>query len=201
VTKDISRADEPPGEPTPEASQHLAAQQEATSGHVSLEAIGGSSYRQLIDAQLTEERATKASLEERGFSVVTTSGGLATLLFGLAALAKNVEKVALNGWEGFFLIAAVVCFVLAAAAGLWTTRPRGYSEAAVKRLQARVEAPLWFNRDVLEAYRKDAQLNVDILEDARKANAKKANTLQAAVVLDVLAIVCVAFAVAIVILT
>jgi hypothetical protein len=98
------------------------------------------------------------------------------------------------------LIAAVVVFVLAAAAGLWTTIPIGYEEGALKNLQNRVEPKGWFDPEVLEAYRRDAQLNVDILSAARTANRKKAWGLTFAVGLDVLAIACVAVAVAFVLL-
>lgn len=166
---------------------------------LSLEGIGGAAHRQLIDAQLAEERASKLSLEQRGFTVVTASGGLATLLFGLAAFAKTSPHLSLPAAGIGCLVAAVVLFVFAAAAGLITNAPLGtYEEAGIKPLQKRVEPKDWFDTGVLEAYRKDAQINVDILEAARKANKKKAWLLTLAVALDVLAIACVAVAVALV---
>lgn len=37
--------------------------------------------------QLTEERARKSSLEQRGIAVTTSAGAIVTLLFGLTALS------------------------------------------------------------------------------------------------------------------
>jgi hypothetical protein len=51
--------------------------------------VKGGSYGPTIESQLDEERARKASLESRGIGIVTTSGALSTLLFGLVAFAAG----------------------------------------------------------------------------------------------------------------
>ena len=50
---------------------------------IALSDVKGSSYGPTIKAQLDEERVRKTSLEGRGIGIVTSSGALATLLFGL----------------------------------------------------------------------------------------------------------------------
>jgi hypothetical protein len=49
---------------------------------LTLDEVNGSSFGPTIKDQLTEERARKTSLEARGIGIVTSSGVLATLLFG-----------------------------------------------------------------------------------------------------------------------
>ena len=47
---------------------------------------GRSIYADFIKEQLDAQEARKVSLEQRGLAVITTSGALVTLLFGLTAL-------------------------------------------------------------------------------------------------------------------
>lgn len=177
----------------------MTAQPPDATARQKLEDVRGASHRELIATQLAEERATKMSLEQRGLSVITTSGVLATLLFGLAAFAKQSQRASLGPPERSLLIAALILFVGASASSLWVLRPRSYEEADRERLQARVSPAEWSRTDVIEGYRRDAQLNVDIIAAARKTNASKASCLFAAVLLEVAAVACVAAAVALVV--
>jgi len=177
----------------------MAEQPSDQNEQLKLEQVRGVSYRQLIETQLAEERATKASLEQRGLAVVTTSGVLATLLFGLAAFAKQSQKVALGAPERYLLLTALLLFVGASAAGLWVARPRAYREAKIEVLYERVTKDEWYQRDPVEAYRRDAQSNVFILETARTRNGNKAKSLFLAISLEVLAVACVAAAVGLVV--
>ena len=94
-----------------------------------------------------------------------------------------------------FLILALVGFVVAAGAALWAVAPREYEEAKVKSLQERVEPAAWVDPDVPEAFRRDAQLSVDILNSVRQGNECKAKWVFAAVVAEVIASASVAGAV------
>lgn len=49
-------------------------------------------YSDYVAEQLAREDARKTSLEARGIAVVTTSGALATLLLGLAALSEGNQS-------------------------------------------------------------------------------------------------------------
>ncbi len=72
-------------DPTGEAEQPEA---------LGLTDISGSSFGPTIKAQLDEERNRKASLESRGIGIVTSSGALATLLFGLVTFTRDNVNVA-----------------------------------------------------------------------------------------------------------
>jgi hypothetical protein len=171
----------------------------ATTDGLTLEGIRGGSNRELIASQLSEERSTKDALEQRGLAVVTTSGALATLLFGVSAFATQAEKLSLSAIEVWGLIAGLTFFVVASVVGLLTARPRAYEEAGIANLQKRVDVNEWYRRDPLEAYRLDTQINVDILAAARTANKDKASLLFRAIVLEVVGIFCVAVVVALVV--
>jgi hypothetical protein len=165
---------------------------------LSIDQIRGASYRGLIDEQLAEERATKNGLEQRGLAVITTSGILATLVFGVAAFATQTQKFTLHEPEQGLLAAALVCFVAAAAAALMAVQPRSYAEAKIEKLKERVSPEEWFRKDVLEAYRRDALLNVRIIEVSRQANGCKARWLTGAIILEVVAVGSVALVVGLV---
>jgi hypothetical protein len=165
---------------------------------LSIDAIRGGSHRQLIDAQLAEERANKSGLEQRALGVITTSGILATLVFGVAAFATQGQRLTLHPPDQALLASALACFVAAAVAALLAVLPRKYEEAGVDRLKGRVSRDEWFQTDVVEAYRLDAKVGVDIIAASRTANYSKAKCLYTAVILDVLAVACVASAVGLV---
>lgn len=177
---------EPPTPDTPNAA-------------ASIDAIRGGSHRQLVDAQLSEERTNKNGLEQRALGVITTSGILATLVFGVAAFATQGRQLKLTLPDQLFLAFALGTFVLAALAALVAIAPRHYEEAGLARLQWRVDKEQWFLPDPAEGYRLDAQVEVDVLEASRKANGSKARWLFASVALDVMAIAFVATAVTLVI--
>ena len=52
---------------------------------------GRAVYGEYIKEQLNAQEARKNSLEQRGLAVITTSGALVTLLFGLTALTCRSE--------------------------------------------------------------------------------------------------------------
>jgi hypothetical protein len=162
-----------------------------------IETVRGKAHAQLIQDQLAEERARKTSLEQRGIAVITTSAGLGTLLFGFAALTSS--KKALPPDAKDLLIAALALFVFAAVGGLITNFPRRYAEADVKAMGKRVSYEEWHDPHVAEAYRSNARLNYHIVRHARKVNRNKALTLWAAFACELLALVCVAASVALVI--
>jgi hypothetical protein len=46
-------------------------------------------YADLVKEELAREQARKTSLEQRGLSVISTSGALVSLLFALLAFVEN----------------------------------------------------------------------------------------------------------------
>lgn len=148
--------------------------------------FAGEAYGSLIDAQLREERALKASIELRAAAVITSSGVLVTLLFGLRALVS--ESGADLGEVSRWLIAgSLVAFVGAAIAAIIANRPRSYEEAEIDALERLTNEEFWLAAIAIGT-RRSAELNVSILRRARSANAYKARALAWAFGFQLLAI-------------
>jgi hypothetical protein len=159
--------------------------------------VNGSSYGQTIKDQLTEERATKSSLEARGIGIVTSSGTLATLLFGIVAFTRGTNNQL--HWEistnaKYALVASVALFALAALLGLAANFPGDYKEADVDKLRERT-GDEWKTKEPVEAARRDAVLYVNIIAGSRVVNAKKAQAVRWGIAAEALATVAVAAAV------
>ncbi len=160
--------------------------------------VKGSSYGPTIKAQLDEERARKTSLEGRGIGIVTSSGALATLLFGLATFTRGTitqAHLTLTPAAKWSLIAAAGLFALAAIAGVLSNLPLPYNEALVSALKDRTRLAEWNKTEPIEAARYDAELNVEILDSARDRNGLKAAFLFAGILLEAVAAVAVGIAV------
>lgn len=149
-------------------------------------------YLEAINDLVKDEQARKASLEERGIRVITTSGALATLLFAVAKFGQGNEN--LGTPDETYLVLAVVFFVAAAVLGLFANQVQRYFILKPAALQ-----------DYLTNPPSDAGATVIVARDkvewyltARVINGRKALCLFAAVTLEVVAIMCVAAAVAIV---
>jgi hypothetical protein len=76
-------------------------------------------YGEFVQRELDDQRTAKASLEQRGMAVITSSGVVLTLLFGLAAVAESNSRFniadAARPWlyasGGFFGGAAILALV------------------------------------------------------------------------------------------
>jgi len=156
----------------------------------------GSVYAQLIGEQVTEERQIKASLEQRGITVITTSAALVSLLFGLAAVVTANKHFVLPALGRVLLVLALLCFLAAAVQGIRTNWILSY-EVAVDDLK-RLASPQWWDRPSSPAERRAAEVRIAILESARAANDQKAALLQQAMVCEVAAVFFVAAAVAVI---
>ena len=78
-----------------------------------------------IKDALTAQDQRKASFEQRGLAVITTSGALATLLLALAALSTTKQTtLVLPGSAKPWLIAALILFFVSAVAALGTNVPQ-----------------------------------------------------------------------------
>lgn len=151
----------------------------------------------LIEDQLAEERSTKAALEARANTVITSAGTLTTLLFGLSALATKSNTYALPDLAKGLLMLAVFCFLVAILFALWAAAPATYSELSVKSLRdvATVKA---FGAPATEAEPKIAAALVEVIDGARIGNKKKADHLKRAVIAELGAATVLAIAVIVV---
>jgi hypothetical protein len=92
-----------------------------------------SNYEALVRGQ--DER--KFSLEQRGLAVITTSGTLATLLFGLVALATKSNDFRLPVRASGPLAVALGAFAAAALLALLTMHPSA-TRTSASRIRRRI---------------------------------------------------------------
>ena len=151
-------------------------------------------YDELLKDEVAAEDARKDSLEQRALAVITTSGVLVTLLFGLSALSTKSEATFdLSGFASVVMAFAVALFIGAAILALMVNRPMDYIGAKPDDIEALLnETPTPSG----EAARKDvAFARVIELRAARTNNGKKADALLWAMKLEVAAAAAVAVAV------
>jgi hypothetical protein len=134
----------------------------------------------------------KKSLESRGITVITTSGALATLLFGLATVGAKSAHIAVTGHTSSILKAALIAFAAAAVLAIATNIPLGYAEPGEST--AADLLPYWGD-DAARSSQEVAKAWGTVFADAKKMNGIKAWLLFGAVVAEVVAIGLVAAAV------
>lgn len=148
-------------------------------------------YADYIKALIDSEDARKASLEQRGASVVTTSSALATLLFAFIGVVTAAKNFALPTSAHGYLIAAIALFAAAVGLGILANVPILYKEGKPTIGQL---AKVW------RYVESDAQLHViatrlDILRSARRSNALKARLVLLSTVVQLAALVVLVFGV------
>lgn len=133
---------------------------------------GGSVLAAYVTSVLVEERGTKASLEGRGITLITSSGAFVTLVLAIAAL---VSDGSVNGPARVLLMLASVCFQAAAVMGVQVNRPIDYMEPTAASLTELVQEN--WGASIASAARAVAKSEAETLEAARKNNAGKAKLL------------------------
>jgi hypothetical protein len=154
-------------------------------------------YAPLIAAELAELRAVKASFEARAVAVITTSGVLVTLLFGMAALQTGRENFALPESTRPALFIALALFVVAAVLALVVNLPRAYDAPTVDGLRAMLGPP-WHSEPWI-ARRRVGMTLVAAIASYKRGNEQKARFLKLAIGAECVAVGFVALAVAIII--
>src|SRR5215470_18460291 len=80
----------------------------------------GNIYAAYIQSLLDHEQDRKTVLEAKASAVITTSGVLVTLLFGLVAVVTGAKTFKLPEASHGWLIAAILLFVVATGLGIAT---------------------------------------------------------------------------------
>jgi hypothetical protein len=151
-------------------------------------------YADYIKEQLDAQEARKVSLEQRGLAVITTSGVLVTLLFGLTALSVRRDSTfVVPDTAAALLIVALVFFVLAALCAIVTNLPRSYEGVTVDALRRAVKER-WEDSEAL-ASEMVALTRLKMLASAKKNNDGKGIALVIAMSLEILAVALVGAAV------
>jgi hypothetical protein len=160
-------------------------------------AHGSEVYSDFIREELADQRASKTSLEQRAAGVVTTSGVLVALLFGLTGLVSGPSDSAIPERAELWLFLSLGGFALASALALFVVVPHRYRGPTRAGLE-KVRRERW--DDVTgSALSKVSATRIVMLASYRKANGVKAWLLVAAIGIEVLAIATLAVAVALVI--
>ena len=146
----------------------------------------GEAYSAFIDSLNQEQEARKSSLEARGITVITTSGSLATLLFGLVALITRSEDFVLPTKAHGPLGLAVGAFTLAAVGGLLVNLPLFYKGADPAGLRGLLNH-CWEEPEAAARLRV-AATKVKFLDRAQSVNGVKAWVLILAMLAEVVGI-------------
>lgn len=152
-------------------------------------------YGQFIKDELAAQDVRKASFEQRSIAVITTSGTLATLLLGLAALATKASSTFVVPSDARpWVTAALFGFFVSALAALTVNLPLSYEAATVEEMRSRLrDDPPWNDAAAM----KDIGFTrLKAIESAKSNNRIKGWALTVAVGCEALAVGCLAAAVA-----
>lgn len=158
------------------------------------EPVGFAAYGEFVKDELQAQDTRKASFEQRGLAVITTSGALVTLLFALAALStKSAATFTLPNAARAWLAVALGLFLLSALAALRSNALFSYEAVVVKNIKERLhEKP---PRSADAAAKDIALTRLKALESAKSKNDTKGKALRWALRFEALAVGCVAVAV------
>jgi hypothetical protein len=149
---------------------------------------------ELIAKELDSEQSATGSIQARGLAVISSSGTLVTLLFGLSVLATKAEHFKLPASIKPPLYVAAILLVLAAVAGIATNAPRSNELTALSRLSPLLEFPFW-QYPAASAVQEVARTRLRVAQAARKSNRLRARFLLGGILLEISGIASVTWAV------
>ena len=159
---------------------------------------GGEVFLAFIKDLVDSQEARKASLEQRGLAVITTSGVLATLLFGLVGIITKPSSYVLPAASHLPLRVALALFAAAALGGVIVNAPMPYKGIAPGTLRNVVKS-FWTDYTTTEAQQMVSISWLDALTSAKHWNRVKAYSLVVAQSLQVGALGFLAWALSIVV--
>jgi hypothetical protein len=90
---------------------------------------------QVVGTQLDSERQRKQSLEQRGITIITSAGAIATLIFAVSAfVSKSTNTAKFVRAEALPIKLSIVAFLIAAVLGLGTNLPFRYGGLSARSL-------------------------------------------------------------------
>ena len=153
---------------------------------------GDSVYAAYIKSLLDQEQNRKSVLEAKASAIVTTSGAIVTLLFGLVAVVTGAKHFKLPEISRDWLIAAVILFVIAIGLSVATAIiPVPYGGATFEADQLR---KVW-NQPASAAMANVAEAQLELIPIAVRNNDLKVKFLISAVVGELLALSALAVAI------
>jgi hypothetical protein len=142
-------------------------------------------YGEYVKALVESEDARKASLEQRGAGVITTSSALATLLFTLVGVVTAAKNFALPASAHGYVFAAIALFAAAVTLGLLANVPLLYEQG--KPTPEKLAEVWGYDDPLAQGYVIATRLKV--LKSARRSNTLKGWLLLAAGLLQLAALV------------
>lgn len=146
----------------------------------------GDAYAELVKDQLSEQRARKASLEQRAVLVITSSGALVTVVGALSAFVVKAPIMAPTSAK-LLLGLALLLFLVAAVLGIAVNWPRPYAEPAIEWMELLLQDTFWAGRWSVGTST-SARARLDTIRRAQTVNNTKAKCLTAALALEVAAV-------------
>ncbi|WP_326595479.1 hypothetical protein [Streptomyces sp. NBC_01803] len=108
----------------------------------------GESVARFLDAQVAYMRERRASVENRGVTVITTSGALVTLQLAFLAVARE-ETLAAPLTLRLTVGTSLLCFLAATAFGILINTPSVWREVDARSFGAHLSAEHWFKDEHL----------------------------------------------------
>jgi len=133
----------------------------------------GEALTKLLDDAIPAERARKTSLEARSLAVITSSGVLVSLLFGLGAVVTKANDYRPPTGVLVLLIVAAATYTSAAVLAIAGNLPGRYYEIDADSLAALASPEEW-SQPGADAEQQLALARLGLLTDWRRVNERKA---------------------------
>lgn len=148
-------------------------------------------YTDYVKLLLDAEATRRTALEDKGGGVITTSGTLVTLLFGLVAVVTGAETFTLPGASHGWLVAAIVFFIAASVIAILISIPMPYGQTIIT-VQ---ELATWWDQKPEQAQAAVSGVRLEALAAARRMNLIKSQILTVAIICELVAVVMLGIAV------
>jgi hypothetical protein len=134
-------------------------------------------YATFIEGELKTERERRANLDSKGSSLITSSGGVVTLLAAVGAFLAKSGAFVLPSVARIPLAVSLGAFVIAVGCGIMATWLHKYTVADVVDLDAMITSH-WTD-DATDSRNVVSKLNIATLDTLRKKNGRKAEWARA----------------------
>ena len=148
-------------------------------------------YTDYVKGLLDAEATRRTALEDKGGGVITTSGALVTLLFGLVAVITGADSFKLPGASHGWLVAAIIFFIAASVIAILISIPLPYGQTFIT-IQDLVQ---WWDQLPKQAQAAISGARLEALAAARRMNLIKSQILTLAIICELVAVVMLGIAV------
>ncbi|MEU4659139.1 hypothetical protein AB0G32_35270 [Streptomyces sp. NPDC023723] len=154
-------------------------------------------YLTVVKEHVNEERVTKASLEQRGLLVITTSGTLVTLQFAVGALRTRAPSFTVPAPGLALLLASLGLFLVAAVLALIVNLPKAQLALSSDEIGRQLTGD-WHHQDAVEVLASLHLSATEVLRRLRDTNRAGARLLVCALAAELTAVTLVGAAVAVI---